>query len=50
MWGLFIVIILLVFVFDFSKIRDQNKEMINQNNKIIELLEKMNSNSEKENS
>ncbi|MFT4416276.1 hypothetical protein ACLM5H_20640 [Fredinandcohnia humi] len=36
---LFIAIILLVFLFDFTKIRRQNDTLIEQNEKIIELLE-----------
>ena len=36
---IFIIIILIVFVWDFSKIRDQNKKLIEQNDQIISLLE-----------
>ncbi|WP_275950921.1 hypothetical protein [Cytobacillus citreus] len=39
MW--FALIILLVFVFDFAKIRSQNETMIEQNEKIISLLEEI---------
>ncbi|SIR07660.1 hypothetical protein [Domibacillus enclensis] len=33
-----VLIILLVFLFDFAKLRKQNETMIEQNEKIIELL------------
>ncbi|MGM7635195.1 hypothetical protein [Bacillus sp. Hm123] len=39
--GFFIGIILLIFLFDFTKIRQQNKTMIEQNEKIISLLEEI---------
>ncbi len=35
----FMTIILLVFVFDFAKLRKQNDRLIDQNDKIISLLE-----------
>ena len=35
------LIILLVFVFDFSKMRSQNETVIEQNEKIISLLEEI---------
>lgn len=38
MVGIFIFIILMVFLFDFSKIRDQNRKIIEQNDKIISLV------------
>ena len=38
---IFITIILLVFLFDFTKIRKQNDTLIEQNEKIISLLEEM---------
>lgn len=34
-----IAVILLVFMFDFTKLRQQNEKMIEQNDKIISLLE-----------
>lgn len=34
-----ITIILIVFLYDFTKLRQQNKEMIEQNKKIISVLE-----------
>lgn len=39
---IFITIILIVFLFDFSKIRSQNQTLIEQNDKIISLLEENN--------
>ncbi|WP_275296774.1 hypothetical protein [Bacillus sp. REN10] len=39
--GFFIGIILFIFLFDFAKIRQQNKTMIEQNEKIISLLEEI---------
>jgi uncharacterized membrane protein len=36
---IFLAIILLVFMFDFTKLRQQNEKMIEQNDKIISLLE-----------
>lgn len=39
--GFFISIILLIFLFDFTKIRQQNKTLIEQNEKIISLLEEI---------
>lgn len=38
---IFIVIILIVFLFDFARIRKQNDSVIEQNEKIISLLEEM---------
>ncbi|WP_164462134.1 hypothetical protein [Bacillus sp. FJAT-42376] len=34
-----ITIILIVFLYDFTKLRQQNKEMIEQNKKIMSVLE-----------
>ncbi|WP_186326731.1 hypothetical protein [Cytobacillus oceanisediminis] len=36
---IFLAIILLVFMFDFTKLRQQNEKMIEQNDRIISLLE-----------
>lgn len=36
---IFLAIILLVFMFDFIKLRQQNEKMIEQNDRIISLLE-----------
>ncbi|HEY4600723.1 MAG TPA: hypothetical protein VIG73_05540 [Cerasibacillus sp.] len=36
---IFIVIILIVFCFDFARLRQQNNTLIDQNERIIELLE-----------
>jgi hypothetical protein len=36
--GIFIAIIMIVFLFDFTKFRKQNEMMIKQNNQIISLL------------
>ncbi|SEP79136.1 hypothetical protein [Piscibacillus halophilus] len=36
---LFVIIILIVFLFDLSKIRNQNDRLIEQNEKIISLLD-----------
>lgn len=36
-----ITIVLLVFMFDFTKLRQQNEEMIEQNEKMISLLEEL---------
>lgn len=36
-----LVIFLLIFSFDFSKFNTQNKRMIEQNDRIIQLLEEM---------
>lgn len=41
MAAIFIFIVLIVFLFDFSKIRDQNRKTIEQNDKIISLLEEI---------
>ncbi|CAI8948413.1 MULTISPECIES: hypothetical protein [Bacillus cereus group] len=37
----FITVLLLIFSYDFTKMMKQNKIMIEQNNKIIKLLEDM---------
>ncbi|WP_257536013.1 hypothetical protein [Metabacillus litoralis] len=37
----FITIILIVFLFDFTKMRNQNDTLIEQNKKIISLLEEI---------
>ncbi|WP_171016790.1 hypothetical protein [Pseudalkalibacillus caeni] len=37
--GIFIVVILIIFLFDFTRLRKQNADMIEQNEKIIALLE-----------
>ncbi|WP_197491619.1 MULTISPECIES: hypothetical protein [Bacillaceae] len=37
-----ITIILIVFLYDFTKLRQQNKEIIEQNDKIISVLEEIN--------
>lgn len=39
--SIFITIILIVFLFDFTKIRNQNDTLIEQNKKIISLLEEI---------
>lgn len=36
-----ITIVLLVFMFDFTKLRQQNEQMIEQNEKMITLLEEL---------
>lgn len=36
-----ITIVLLVFMYDFTKFRQQNEEMIEQNEKMISLLEEL---------
>lgn len=36
-----ITIVLLVFMFDFTKLRQQNEQMIEQNEKMISLLEEL---------
>ncbi|WP_174732207.1 hypothetical protein [Mesobacillus harenae] len=38
---IFITVILLIYLFDFTKIRKQNETMIEQNEKIISLLEQL---------
>lgn len=38
---IFIAVILIVFLFDFTKLRKQNDTIIEQNEKIISLLEEM---------
>jgi hypothetical protein len=37
----FIIIILIVYLYDFTRLRKQNDTMIEQNDKIISLLEEM---------
>ena len=37
----FIVVILIVFLFDFTKLRKQNETIIEQNEKVISLLEEI---------
>ncbi|MGP4073606.1 hypothetical protein ACTWQB_13735 [Piscibacillus sp. B03] len=39
---IFIIVILIVFLFDFTKFRQQNNQLIEQNEKIIALLEDLN--------
>ncbi|MBM7553520.1 hypothetical protein JOC33_002427 [Thalassobacillus pellis] len=39
MGAVFVIIILIVFLFDFAKLRKQNETMIEQNKRIITLLE-----------
>jgi uncharacterized membrane protein len=39
--AIIITIILLVFMFDFTKLRQQNDKMIEQNEKMISLLEEI---------
>lgn len=39
--GLLVVAILLVFLFDFTKLRKQNQTIIEQNEKIISILKKI---------
>ncbi|MFL0364413.1 hypothetical protein [Bacillus sp. PK3_68] len=39
--GFFIAIILLIYLFDFTKLRQQNKTIIQQNEKMISLLEEI---------
>ncbi|GEL05456.1 hypothetical protein RST01_20830 [Rummeliibacillus stabekisii] len=41
MFVILIMIILIVFLFDFTKFRKQNQTMIEQNDKIISLLEQI---------
>lgn len=41
MFVILIMIILIVFLFDFTKFRKQNQMMIEQNDKIITLLEEI---------
>lgn len=36
-----VLVVLIVFVFDFAKIRQQNQTVIEQNDKIITLLEEI---------
>lgn len=38
---IFVLVVLIVFSFDFAKIRKQNQTMIEQNDKIISLLEEI---------
>lgn len=37
----FVIVLLIVFLFDFAKIRKQNETVIEQNEKIISLLEEI---------
>lgn len=37
--GFFVIIILIIFLYDFTKLRQQNQTLIDQNEKIISLLE-----------
>ncbi|WP_260621261.1 hypothetical protein [Metabacillus idriensis] len=37
----FVAVILIIFLFDFTKLRKQNQTMIEQNEKIISLLEEI---------
>ena len=39
--GLLLLVILLVFLFDFTKLRKQNQTIIEQNEKIISILKKI---------
>jgi preprotein translocase subunit YajC len=39
--SIILIIILLVFMFDFTKLRQQNDRMIEQNEKMISLLEEI---------
>lgn len=39
--AIFIAIILIIYLFDFTKIRKQNDTMIEQNEKVISLLEEI---------
>lgn len=39
--GFFVAVILIIFLFDFTKLRKQNQTMIEQNEKIISLLEEI---------
>jgi hypothetical protein len=39
--GIVIILFLLIFSFDFTRIRKQNGKMIEQNERMIELLEEM---------
>ncbi|MBY0098479.1 hypothetical protein [Mesobacillus maritimus] len=41
---IFITVILLIFMFDFTKLRKQNERMIEQNDKVISLLEEIKAN------
>lgn len=41
--GFFIIAILLIFLFDFTKLRQQNNKIIEQNEKVISLLEEIKS-------
>jgi hypothetical protein len=40
-YGFVIILFLLIFSFDFTRIRKQNDKMIEQNERVIELLEEM---------
>ncbi|MCD5323460.1 MULTISPECIES: hypothetical protein [Pontibacillus] len=39
--GFLVLAILLIYLFDFTKLRQQNKTMIEQNEKIIHLLQEI---------
>ncbi len=39
--GLLMLVILIVFLFDFTKLRKQNQTIIEQNEKIISILKKI---------
>lgn len=39
--GFFVAAILIIFLFDFTKIRKQNQTMIEQNERMISLLEEL---------
>lgn len=39
--GIFIIVILIVFLYDFTKFRKQNDTLIQQNNQIISLLQEI---------
>lgn len=39
--GLLLLVILLVFLFDFTKLRKQNQTIIEQNEKIISILKRI---------
>lgn len=45
---IFIIILLIVFSYDFTKMRQQNERMIEQNERILSHLEAMKNKSEKE--
>lgn len=39
--AIFVLVVLIVYLFDFARIRKQNQTVIEQNNKIISLLEEI---------